>query len=423
MATLAQLVGLSDQLLAAVKSLCTLDSGDAEFMIQNPDADTEINQAKATIFANAEAIKTLVQVPTDFLQKLASQVEVLSCLYWLAEYQILACIPPDQDISIKDLAELTEVPREQLYRIICMTATSGFLRVISCEMVAHTPLSVQFMASQSLLDAVVFMAETVAPTALHMPSAARDRPRDSAYNLAKNDSSTFSLAYQTQRKLGRQWAAYLQYAAGLHQGDEVVSVLSQLNWSNLGDACIVEVGAVSTTIAQYLVKQYPKLRLVVQMQVTSGFPQLPLPLQEGDGQQRITVTYGASSAAPQTITDAAAYILHLPPKSAEATSGGTIRTLLQAYLSVLRISGSVLLIPTSRFLPEPGSFSDPGAEAVARTRDLSMLQLFNEGEMALADLLQIIATVSDSMGKLVVANELHASNGAALAVIIKHAFH
>jgi hypothetical protein len=74
MATLAQLVERSDQLLAAVKSLCALDPGDAEFMIQNPDADTEIKQVKATIFANAEAIKTLIQVPTDFLQQLASQV-------------------------------------------------------------------------------------------------------------------------------------------------------------------------------------------------------------------------------------------------------------------------------------------------------------------------------------------------------------
>ncbi|GAM42428.1 hypothetical protein TCE0_044r16400 [Talaromyces pinophilus] len=424
MATLAQLVERSDQLLAAVKSLCALDPGDAEFMIQNPDADTEIKQVKATIFANAEAIKTLIQVPTDFLQQLASQVEVLSCLYWLAEFQILACIPPDQDISIKDLAELTEVPREQLYRIICMTATSGFLRVIPPEMVAHTPLSAQFMASQSLLDAVVFMAETVAPAALHMPSAIQ-RFRDSvtAYNIAKNDPSPFSLACQTQRKLGRQWAAYLRHAAGLHQADEVVSVLSQLNWSNLGDACIVEVGAVSTIIAQYLAKQYPKLRLVVQMQLTSVFPQLPVPPQEGDAQQRITITYGVSNAAPQTITDAAAYILHLPPRSAEATSSGTIRGLLQGYLGILRISGSVLLIPTSRFLSEPGTFSDPGAESVARTRDLSMLQLFNEGEMALTELLQIIATVSDSTGKLTVVNELTASNGAVLGIIIKHAVH
>lgn len=182
-------------------------------------------------------------------------------------------------------------------------------------------------------------------------------------------------------------------------------------------------GAVSTVIAKYLAKQYPKLRLVVQMQVTSAFPQLPVPPQEGDVHQRITVTYGASSAAPQTITDAAAYILHLPPRSTEATSSSTIEGLLQAYLGILRISGSILLIPTSRFLSEPGNFSDPGAETVARTRDLSMLQLFNEGEMAFSELIQIIASVSDSMGKLVVVKELTASNGVVLAVIIKHAVH
>jgi hypothetical protein len=149
------------------------------------------------------------------------------------------------NLSIKDLAELTGAPPEQLHRVICMTATAGFLRLTPSDMVAHTPLSAHFMANRSLLDAAVFMAETVAPAALKMPLATQRfgdslDPSETAYNLALETSKTFSAACQAP-KLARQWAAYLHYAAGLHQEEKVVGLLSQLNWSNLGDACIVEV--------------------------------------------------------------------------------------------------------------------------------------------------------------------------------------
>lgn len=166
------------------------------------------------------------------------------------------------------------------------------------------------------------------------------------------------------------------------------------------------------------------------MQFTA-FPDSPVShrIQGSDGsldavaaQPPITVTHGASSTV-QTITDAAAYIVHLPPRSSPDADCWSIRSLLQVYLGVLRASGGVLLIPTIRLLPEPGGLSDPEAEAVARTRDLTMLQLANEGEMALGELLQIIGTVSDSVGKLVVANELKSTSGAVLVLIAKHINH
>lgn len=151
------------------------------------------------------------------------------------------------NLSIKDLAELAGVPQRQLHRVICMTATAGFLRLIPSDMVAHTPLSAHFMANQSLLDAAVFMAETAAPAALRMTSATQRfgdslDPSETAYNLALGTSRTFNVACQAP-KLARQWASYLRYAAGLHQDEKVAGLLSQLNWSNLGDACIVEVSS------------------------------------------------------------------------------------------------------------------------------------------------------------------------------------
>lgn len=149
-------------------------------------------------------------------------------------------------MPIKDLADLAGVPESQLGRVIRFTATSGFLHEPVTNYVSHTSLSAQFTADQSWLDAAVFAAEVATPTALHMPAAtqrfgsSRD-PTETAYNLALNTRRPFSAAIQERPRLGRQWSAYLHQAVGLHQEKDMVEMLSQLNWSNLGDALVVEV--------------------------------------------------------------------------------------------------------------------------------------------------------------------------------------
>jgi hypothetical protein len=75
----------------------------------------------------------------------------------------------------------------------------------------------------------------------------------------------------------------------------------------------------------------------------------------------------------QTNPDAAVYILHLP------SSSRAILAELQVHLSVLRATSSIMLILTARLLPEAGSMPDPEIEAMARSRDLTLLQLANEG--------------------------------------------
>lgn len=174
------------------------------------------------------------------------QIEILACLRWLAEFQVLACIPFDESLPIKDLADLVGVPESQLVRVIRLTATCGFLREPVSGFVSHSPLSAQFITNQSLLDATVFIAELATPTALQMPQAtqrfgASPSATESAYNLALNTVRPFHVAIQERSKLRRQWSAYLLHAAGLHQEEEIIEVLSRLNWSNLGNACIVEV--------------------------------------------------------------------------------------------------------------------------------------------------------------------------------------
>lgn len=136
----------------------------------------------------------------------------------------------------------------------------------------------------------------------------------------------------------------------------------------------------------------------------------------------ITVTY-RSPGMSQPVTDAAVYIFHVPTASPELLGPSVelaIRAELDDYLGVLRASGGILLILTPRLLPEPGGLPNPEAEAVARARDLSMLQLTNDSEMEMTELLNIIKTVRDSAGKLVVTNHLRSNNGVIVAITIKY---
>ncbi|ELR08153.1 hypothetical protein VC83_08898 [Pseudogymnoascus destructans] len=440
-----ELNGHSDQLAAAIKSLIDNRRGADSSHQLGTSVDTDIDKdqalftrAKPSILASIAAIKSLVSEPADFLQDFSRQIEILACLRWLAEFQVFACIPFDESLPIKDLADLVGVPESQLVRVIRLTATCGFLREPIPGFVSHSPLSVQFISNQSLVDATMFIAELATPTALQMPQAtqrfgASSSATERAYNLALNTVRPFHVAIQERSKLRRQWSAYLCHAAGLHQEEEIIEVLSRLNWSNLGNACIVEVGAKSTSMASSLSKMFPSLRLVVQIDNTQSsllgqdyiWQNTVLGSSIRDSSSSgsnpsptnpfITVTYRAMGM-PQSVTDAAVYIVHVPA----ASSGLTIKAELDDYLGVLRTSGGIMLILTTRLLPEPGTLPNPEIEAVARARDLSMLQVANESEMEMTELLSIIKTVGDNAGKLVVTNHLRSNNGVILALTIKY---
>ncbi|PHH90785.1 hypothetical protein CDD83_2676 [Cordyceps sp. RAO-2017] len=77
------------------------------------------------------------------------------------------------------------------------------------------------------------------------------------------------------------------------------------------------------------------------------------------------------------------------------------------HLDILRARNGIMLLLTARLLPEPGSLSNSEVEAVARSRDLALLQLANESEMEMTELLEIIDTVRDSVGKLVVIKKVY----------------
>ncbi|KAK2604255.1 hypothetical protein N8I77_007199 [Diaporthe amygdali] len=420
----------SNALSAAIKSLAGTEPSPGQFVSNAPQ------EAKAQILASVESIKRLVVGPTEFLQELARQVEMLACLQWLAEFGILTCIPSDVSIQVpmKDIADLTSVPTAQLGRVVRLLGTAGFLQEREAGCVAHTRLSACFCTDQALLDAAIFLARWVAPAALQMPAATRrfgasEEPTECAYSLARNSNRSFHSALQEGPKLQRQWFAYLSLAGGLHHEDEAVAdVLSGLQWKNLGPACIVEAGATSTPMAAVLADKFPNLRLIVQIDNANSSPLIRAPAwshgrpssssRGGD----ITVTYRAAGTA-QPMTAATVYIIHPPslrPASARDTAGADFRAELRVHIDLVRSGSALILVPTARLLPEPGSIADPQVEGVARVRDLSMYQLGNENEMELSELSSTIEKVGDELGRLVITRHLRSHSNLTMALVVKY---
>lgn len=71
-----------------------------------------------------------------------------------------------------------------------------------------------------------------------------------------------------------------------------------------------------------------------------------------------------------------------------------------------------------RFLPEHGTV-DPEIECVARTRDMTLLQLANEREFEVTEVIDIIQDITDGLGKLTVVSKIRSKNNAVVALGVK----
>ena len=381
------------------------------------------------------------------------QNQLLACLQWLGEFQILAFIPLSGSVSAKDVADLADVPELVLCRVIRMTATAGFLSEPQPGCIAHTALSAPFVTTLHYLDATMFLAGTAAPMALQMAAATQrhgesDSPSESAYTVAFNSSQTFKSACEQQAKLHSQWSAYLRCAGDT--SDNVTEILGQLDWRRLGNAYIVDVryihsefcsllsnillisrlaymqiGAPSTKTATALTEMYPALHIIVQVSEPASCNGSIEMGKAKDSSSRIVVQERAPGGL-QPVKDAAVYIYRVPTLSTAMLSQPlttSVLSELRTHLGVLRVNtAATLLVLVPSFLPGPGNV-DPGVEAKARLWDLFRLQLANERDIELGELVEIINKVQDNMGSLVVVNKLRSRDSATTALAIKYQAH
>ncbi|RAH41242.1 uncharacterized protein BO95DRAFT_456741 [Aspergillus brunneoviolaceus CBS 621.78] len=378
MAYLAQLEAASSNLSAALEELAShYRNGGTDSLGARPpqllptEAPPEAHKARESALASLTRLQVMLAGPTDLLQNLAGQVQLLACIQWLGDSQVPACIPLDGTALIKDVSSLIGVPESQLSRVIRMATTGGFLQEPQPGHVSHSEVSAAFVTRPSYLDAAMFLAETAAPAALTKETGII---QDSDSDGRKDESpclSSFATASEAQLpRLQRQWQAYLRYGTG-------------------------HVGARSTERAIALANQYPSLRFTVQLQ-SSRHDRLRI------SNPRITISH-RQPGSPQPILNAALYILNFPipvPGSSPASVATHLSAELRAHLPALRLNRSATLV----VIAPSTSDSDEGIR-LTRIRDLSLLQLARQRELGLSEVINLLNGVSDGEGRLVLVNQ------------------
>ncbi|KAJ5898532.1 hypothetical protein N7504_008820 [Penicillium tannophilum] len=430
MNSITQLEIYANELACAAQSIVTycqnadIASSGPQLSISK-DAPEQFHQGRRKILANVAKIQVLLEDSEDFVQRMAKEIQMLASVQWLSSLQVLICLPLGVNLAIKNLAQLAGVQETALARVVRMTASRGFLQEPQPGQIMHTSLSSRFVSHRRFRDATMFLAECCTPSALHMKPAVQhpttaDVPRESGYSLAFPTSVPFTKACSMAPKLQRQWSAFLHYTG--HFDKRFTEVLTRLDWANLGDSCIVETGAQSTETARALSELYPALQILVQTDASNLdlgrplAPQVEIPSLEAYN-PRINVQTRALGT-PQTVVDAAAYILHLP-SSACGSSRPIVLMDLQAYCAILAANRRAMLIVTARMLPPPGTV-DREIETLARMRDLTLFQLGVDRDPEVAEVVDLVGSVGDSQGRLVVVDQLQARNNLTVALAIKY---
>jgi hypothetical protein len=252
MDSITRLESLANEVAAAAKRLADycrnagVDGWNPQVVVPS-EAPRAIREIRQLLVGNLDHLQTLLAEPADLVQRLAVQTQLLACLQWLGEFQVLACLPLTGSVTISDLARLSGVPETQLGRIIRFTATVGFLQENQPGQVGHSPLSSLFVSRPSLRVAIMFLADSAAPAALKMASATSRfgdtvaSDTDTAFNLAFDHRQPFFFSCEQRPKLQRRWSAYLQHTGG-DASDLARQVLARVDWFNLDNVCVVEVG-------------------------------------------------------------------------------------------------------------------------------------------------------------------------------------
>ncbi|KAK8022716.1 conidial yellow pigment biosynthesis polyketide synthase [Apiospora rasikravindrae] len=399
----------------------------------------DFTKAKRQVLHLSDRIRSLVAEPTDFIQHLSIQCQLLACLQWLADFHVLAYIPLTGSVPAKDIAELAGVPESQLTQNVRLLASAGFLSEPQSGLLSHTSLSAPFVTNVAYLDAINFLSQTVVPSAAHMTAATivgQQRPQNgprsgggaaeraqSAYTQAFGPTHSFEAACEQKPKLLRQYRAYLQCIGDVDENADdadAVELLLQLDWHALGNARVVMVNANSTRVADALSARYPPLRFVVQMTELHALSNSIM----GEGSAAngqtgsVAVSYRASGSF-QPVEDAAVYIIQCSRSNSQQIPETDLQAELRAHKGILRNNPSATVVLTPRLLPALGAL-DPSVETVARLRDMSRLQLTNERDTELDEFVGALDTVQDGTGRLVVVNQLSLRRTTMMALGVKY---
>ncbi|PPJ55992.1 hypothetical protein CBER1_03429 [Cercospora berteroae] len=404
--------------LQAEKQKLSLSSTHAADQLGNDVNHLELLHARRDVLSHARGICTLLSTPADFLEGLAMNTQLLACLQWLCESQVLATIPRDTSVPFGDIAAITGVPEAHLCRVARTMMTVGFLHeAVPCQ-VAHTALSASFVIQPSLLDAALFLSDTAVPASLKMVTASKQfadvqDAQHTAFNLAMRTPHSFATSCEQDRRLSRRAQTYFRYCMGDDDAG-VGEVLGQRDWKALGKASIVDAGAPTSTVASRLAIASPQLHIIVQpseedaaLLMLGQHGRTPSLGAWSTGThhpqhvtQRLSIQPRAMGAV-QTMGSAAVYMLRLPSLSPVLdwkTWQQRVHAELRAHIHVLRTNAACRLLLVARALPSHADRPRADVEGCARLRDLSLLQLSNSSELDRGTLRAFIHSLRQGSG-------------------------
>ncbi|CZT25468.1 uncharacterized protein RCC_11200 [Ramularia collo-cygni] len=380
--------------------------------------------------------------PAELLQQLHAQSQILVCLQWLCDFQVLACIPLKQMLAFHDVADLVNVPEDHLTRVVRMVATVPFLSEPIPGFVAHNQLSADFVARLSSSDALSFICDVSLPSALHMSRATRfygasEQPLESSFSLQSGSTKTILSACEQDSKFRRQLSALDETLAASSAG-QFKELLLGLDWASMkGNNLVVLIGARSTElldVANTLTERFSSLSTVIQSwehiphgeilelktslsSVLGGTPTTPG--MAGD-RLRVQTRYLGSQ---QNIYNAAVYILKVPVPSVFVQHKVVLSQVvaeLRAHRSILKANPAATLILVAWMVPTVVGVLDPKTEAALRCRDLVLHQLANQRNLEFQDLAAAISGIEDGVGRLVFQTKSTNQSNSMIALEIKY---
>ena len=172
-------------------------------------------------------------------------------------------------------------------------------------------------------------------------------------------------------------------------------------------------GARSTATALALADLYPALHLIVQMNE-------PRPPTNQSTQNSTSQRWDHAPSLPENSRTTSGPCREKPGEiPLQLTSRITIQKRIQATPQNVEAAAVYVL----RLLPESddnGNNVDTEVAAMARLRDLSLLQLANDHELEMLEFLNMLNAVGDGMGRLVLVNKLCAWNNATVAFEVRY---
>lgn len=382
------------------------------------DASEEIINAKRVLYEATSSVQQLLLSPTDFHLHATLDLQRLASYRWLVNFDIPNHVALDESVRYGAVATSANVSEDQLMRIARLAMTGGLFHEPVAGCIAHTPISAGLRSPSPVRDTMLFLTETNLPTAtkivemtrsqmspptkegsttaINGSTAATDRPR-TAFQLAHNTPLPFFPYLSTHPQIASRLAAGMRTVSAASES-HVSHLLASYPWSSLPrGTTILDLGGSRGHISLALAASHPQLHFIVQdlPSVIANATSQPL---AADIQPRVTF-HAHDFLQPQPTAHHDAVDIFLIRQCLNNWPHHDALRILRALLPCLEGEHKRLLI-NNVVVPEPFSTrTSPEAdtaqsreesrevygcgmrdEAIARVRDLAMLQLMDGAE-------------------------------------------